>query len=115
MHMFFERGHVHRILVLFIALWVALAIMGGVLNKTGAEPGYGASSDGSAIQIALKTCAVIFTAVAVAAGGVSRKLWRVLPVARAGIRRYALTRLIDRYRPPPHGFSLLRALHVIIV
>lgn len=102
-------------LILFIVFWAALAIMGGALNKAEADLGSAAGSHDSAIEIALKLCAVIFTAVATVASGVLHKLWRRLPVARTGLRYYAPTRLRARYRPPPHGVSLLQQLQIIVV
>lgn len=116
--MHFERGQrcrVHRVLVLFIVLWAALAIMGGALNKADVEPGSGPGSDGSAIELALKLCAAIFTAVATAASGVLHKRWRLIPAYCAGISRCSPTRFKRRYRPPPHGFALLRQLQIIVV
>lgn len=109
--MHFARKHSYRLLVLLVVAWAALAIVGGALNKVDADLGSG----DSAIELGLKLCAVIFTAVAVTAGGVLQKLWRRLPAYRAGIGRRSPIWLMDRYRPPPHGFALLRSLQIIIV
>lgn len=113
--MHFERGHVYRVLVLFIVLWATLAIMGGALNKADTDLGSSTGSGGSALEIALKMCAVIFTAVATAASGVLHKLLRRLPAYRTGILPSPPARLERRYRPPPYGFALLRQLQIIVV
>lgn len=111
--MHFGRGHIYKALILFIVFWTALAVVIGALNKADADLGAGSSE--SAYEIALKMCAVIFTAVATAASGLLKKMWRRLPVRRTGINRFSPVRLGRRYRPPPHGFALLRQLQVIIV
>jgi predicted secreted protein len=105
----------HKVLILFIVLWAALAIVLGVLNKADADLGSGPGDSGSVIETALKLCAVIFTAVAAVASGVVYKLWKRLTVYRAGFSRRPPTSFRRRYRPPPHGFSLLRTLQIIIV
>lgn len=110
----FEHKHTCRLLVLLVVVWAALAIFGGALNKADVELGSGAGSSEAAIELGLKLCAVIFTAVAAVASGVLRKLRR-LPAYRAGIGNSSPIRLKDRYRPPPHGVSLLRSLQIIIV
>lgn len=113
--MYFKRGRMYRGLLLFIVLWVALAIVYGVLKKADAELNPNSDSGDSALEIALKMCAVIFTAVATVPSGVLHKFWRWLPVARAGVCYYAPTVLRNRCRPPPYGFSLLKSLQIIIV
>ena len=113
MFMHFGRGHIYKALILFVVFWAALAVVIGALNK--AEADLGSGSSGSASEIALKMCAVIFTAVATAASGLLNKTWRRLPARRAGVNRFPPLRLDRRYRPPPHGFDLLRRLQVIIV
>jgi hypothetical protein len=102
-------------LVLFMVLWATLAIMVGAFHKADAEISSVSGSTGSAVELALKLCAVIFTAVAATASGALYKLWRRLPVYRSGVGCRPRTRFEYRYRPPPHGFSLLRALQIIIV
>lgn len=113
MHMYFERGRAYKMLILFVALWATLAIAVGALNKADVE--LGSSLNGTDIVLALKMCAVIFTVVAAGVGGVACKVYRLLPVPCVQIRRYEPPRLVDRSRAPPHGFSLLRALRIIIV
>ena len=111
--MHFGRGHIYRALILFVVFWTALAVIIGALNKVDADLGSGSSE--SASEIALKMCAVIFTAVATAASGLLNKMWRRLPARRTGVSRFSPVRLDRRYRPPPHGFDLLRRLQIIIV
>jgi hypothetical protein len=111
----FARGHIYKVLILFIVLWAAFAIVVGALNKADAELGSGSGSAGSVMELAVKLCAVIFTAVAATASGALYKIWRRLPVYRSGSGHRVSVRLKRRYRPPPHGFSLLRTLQIIIV
>lgn len=111
----FERGHIYKVLILFIVLWASLVIVVGALNKADAEIGSGSGSTGSAMELALKLCAVIFTAAAATASGALYKLWRRLAAYRFGFSRRPPTRFGRRYRPPPYGVSLLRALQIIIV
>lgn len=116
--MHFERGRIYKVLILFIVLWAALAIVVGALHKADAEIGSGsgsAGSTGSAMELALKLCAVIFTAVAATTSGALYKLWRRLAAYRSGFSRRPTTGFGRRYRPPPYGVSLLRALQIIIV
>lgn len=116
--MHFERGRIYKVLILFIVLWASLAIVVGALNKADAEIGSGsgsAGSTGSAMELALKLCAVIFTAVAATTSGALYKLWRRLAAYRSGFSRRPTTGFGRRYRPPPYGVSLLRALQIIIV
>lgn len=102
-------------LIVLVVLWAALAVTMGALNKADAELSSGTGSTGAAMELALKLCAVIFTAVAATASGVLQKLWRRLPTYRCGIGWRPPVRVKHRYRPPPHGFSLLRTLQIIIV
>jgi hypothetical protein len=113
--MHFERGRIYKVLILFIVLWASLAIVVGALNKADAEIGSGSGSAGSAMELALKLCAVIFTAVAATTSGALYKLWRRLAAYRSGFSRRPTTGFGRRYRPPPYGVSLLRALQIIIV
>lgn len=113
--MHFERGRIYKVLILFIVLWAALAIVVGALHKADAEIGSGPGSAGSAMELALKLCAVIFTAVAATASGALCKLWRRLSAYRSGFSRRPTGRFGYRYRPPPYGVSLLRVLQIIIV
>ncbi len=113
--MHFERGRIYKVLILFIVLWASLAIVVGALNKADAEIGSGSGSTGSAMELALKLCAVIFTAVAATTSGALYKLWRRLAAYRSGFSRRPTTGFGRRYRPPPYGVSLLRVLQIIIV
>ena len=113
MFMHLGRGHISRALILFVVLWTALAVTIGAFNKADAELGSGASE--SAIEIALKMCAVIFTALVATASGFLHKRWRRIPVVYFRMRRLVPVRRTFRYRPPPHGFWLLRQLQIIIV
>lgn len=113
MSMHFGRGHISRVLILFIVFWAALAITIGAFNKSEAD--LGAGTNDSAAEISLKMCAVIFTAIAAAAGGVSNELWLRLPVGRSGMSRLSPPGIRHRYRPPPHGLALLRRLQIMLV
>jgi len=113
--MHFTRGRMYKVLVVLVVLWAALAVMVGALNKADAELGSAAGSTGAAMELALKLCAVIFTAVAAAASGVLHKLRRSLSGHGSGAGRRAPAGFKRRYRPPPHGFSLLKALQIIVV
>lgn len=113
--MHFRSGHVYKVIILFVVLWAALAIVAGALNKAGAEPAPQSGVSDSGVEIALKMCAVIFTAVAAAASGFLHKRWRRIPVVYFRMRRLVPVRRTFRYRPPPHGFWLLRQLQIIIV
>lgn len=108
-----KRGHTYGLLVLFVAVWATLALAGGTMHK--ADVDFGSGSEESAIELGLKVCAALFTAVATAVG-VLQIVWRRLPVLKVGLeRRSPLPRLERRYRPPPHGISLLQRLQIIRV
>lgn len=115
MVMHFERGSLYRVVVLFIVLWAALSIVGGTLNKVDAELVSESSSQHSAMELGLKLCAVIFTAVATMASGALRRIFLLFLACDFGGSDRPVKRLRDRYRPPPHGFSLLKSLQIIIV
>lgn len=109
-----ERMHTCRLLLVFVVLWASLAVVAGALNKADVDFKPGAGSGGSAMEIALKMCAVIFTAVAAAAGVALHRLRR-LPARRAGFEPRASEKPGYPQRPPPHGLSLLRALQIMLV
>ena len=114
--MYIERGHsIYRMLILFIVLWAALSVVGGTLSKAGADLGAGSGKDGSAIEMTLKMCAVIFTSIAAIASGVRHGLWKRLPAVHSGFNQRLPVKFKSRRRPPPHGLSLLRRLQIIIV